>query len=121
MSFTFWAPDAPMEEICPHPEFDPTFKVERRALPEVSLPNTHARELFSDLGLPVQYRGIIGPDGLSTMLESLRTLQGANRPSAYFSLAEDEHERRCLRKRIEQLTELLEGAAARGWVVQWQA
>jgi hypothetical protein len=122
MSFTFWSPDAPLEVVCPHPEVNPNYRVERPELPEVRLPNIYARALLSELGLPVQYQGVIEPQGVSVALEALRGLQGAPASDCgYYRLAEDEHERRYLRTRVTQLRELLESAAERGWRIQWDA
>jgi len=123
MSITFWAPEAPVEEVCAHPEFGPGFVVQQRELAEVHLAGSFGRDVLVELGLPGELTGDIAPQALATVRERIDALLAAPDdvapPAPLFALANDAHEKRYLRTRLAQLAELLAEAAQRGWRVCW--
>lgn len=123
MSITFWAPEAPVEEVCPHPAFGASFIVPRRELAEVHLAGSFGRDVLVELGLPAERTGDIAPQALASVRERIDALlavpDDAAAAAPLFALASDAHEKRYLRTRLAQLAELLADAARRGWRVCW--
>lgn len=63
MSITFWAPDAPTQQVRPYPD-EPNYEETVSTLPELNISNANARVFLRLLGLPEDDCGGIRRDDL---------------------------------------------------------